>query len=374
MVDITQFAPFPFNLVLFGVELNLTGLVMRLAITVGFILLTKFVLALIKPAFKWMDDAVDVVHVIDLPKEMNDTIIKTIEYLTIAVSAFYVFLVWGVENPLENTVFQLIALFLVTKLTLGVRKHFIKGMDDMFPQYALSRHQQKLMEKAIKYSVYVGFLIGFIYILGFTDIFFAAIAGFGVAGLAVGFAAKDTISNVFGGMAILLDKPFKVGDTIEIMSFAGVVEEIAMRSTTIKMFDNKTVIMPNKLMANKPIINYSREKVRRVAITVGVAYDTELEYAINVIKKAIAKVDGVVTDTKSIDVLISQFGASSIDLEVRVWIETKKGLNSVKTKATEAMKIALDAADIEIPFPVRVMMSPKKPKSARKKASKSEKK
>lgn len=369
MVDITQFAPFPINLALFGVELNLTGLVMRLVITVAFVLLTKFALALIKPAFKWVDDSIDVIHVIDLPKELNDTIIETIEYLTIAVSTFYVFLVWGYANPLESNIFQLITLFLATKLTLGVRKHFIKGLDDMFPHYSLSRHQQKLMEKAIKYSVYIGFMIGVIYILGFTDIFFAAIAGFGVAGLAVGFAAKDTISNVFGGMAILLDKPFRVGDTIEIMSFAGVVDEIAMRSTTIKMFDNKTVIMPNKLMANKPIINYSREKVRRVAITVGVAYDTDLEYAINTIKKAIAKVDGVVTDTKSIDVLIIQFGASSIDLEVRVWIETKMGLNSVKTKATEAMKIALDAADIEIPFPIRVMMSPKS-KPAKKKSGK----
>jgi len=366
-MNLTNFAPFAMNVTILGITLNLTGIVMQLIASVVILFIAKVAISLIPAALKGMDDWVDVFKKIDFSQRMHKATAKAISYLTFLFAIAYIFVVWNIENPLENALFQIIALFILAKMIIVMIYPSLKGLDERMKTHRISRHTRKITEKLSTYTVWTLFIIGVIYVLGFTDVLTAAIAGAGVLGIVIGFAAKDMVSNIFGGAAIILDKPFVIGDTIEVKGIAGTVEEIALRSTTVKMFDNKVVTIPNSLLSTNPIINYTRKKIRRIEIPVGISYDSDIEEVIRVIKKSLSKIDGVITDKKMVEVIVSGFGDFSINLSVRAWVETSKGILTMKTKCAEEIKKTFDKHGIEIPYPVRVMkQSREKPTKRRK--------
>ncbi len=363
MFNFTALAPIPQFMFL---GFDLTDIAMRLVALALLFTVTKLVLALISPIFRDFDDWVDKYHKIDLPKHTHVAIEHVLRGIVIVIALAYAFFFLGSPNPLVSVWFQSAALFVVARTVIRSAVPFVQGLDSMVTHTYMSRHRRKLFEKAVRYSVYTCLLMGWMYIFGVTELFYAALAGAGFAGIVIGFASKDTFGNFIAGITIVVDKPFKIGDTIEVHSILGKVDEIALRSTTIKMFDNKVVIVPNGILATEPIINYTREKIRRLDIPVGIAYEADIDTAIDVIKKAVSKIKGVVTDEKTIDVLVDKFSESSVDLKVRFWVETETGIVSRKSIAVEKIKKALDKAGIEIPYPKRVMIEPQKPSKRKK--------
>lgn len=148
------------------------------------------------------------------------------------------------------------------------------------------------------------------------------IAGFGITGLAVGFAAQKTIANIFGTFGILSDHSYQLGDYISVNGFEGNVEEINMRSTKIRAMDNSLIILPNDLVSGAIIKNVTNGKKRRILETFGVTYDTSDEK----LKRAITILEEILKNNKDIHegwiVYLETLSSSSIDIKVSAYTKT----------------------------------------------------
>lgn len=177
------------------------------------------------------------------------------------------------------------------------------------------------------------------------------IAALGAAGLAIGLALQGSLSNFAGGILILIFKPFRVNEVIDAQGNLGSVEKIDILHTYLRTFDNRLIIMPNGALANSNVINLSRKETRRVEISVGVAYGTDLQKARTVILNTLAKDDRIMADPEP-TVKFVNFGDSSLDLIVRCWTTTDN-LWPVYWDNMEAINNAFNENNIEIPFPQR---------------------
>ena len=185
------------------------------------------------------------------------------------------------------------------------------------------------------------------------------IAGAGVLGIAIGFAAKDTLSNLIAGVLLIIDRPFEVGDRIEVWtapsgsSTWGDVIDIGIRATRIKTTDNIVIIIPNNEIMTRDIINYTiiSSKIR-VRINIGVAYDADLPKAKKIILDIADAIEWIVKEPKP-KVVVRLFGESSVDLQVRVWIKDARKRMDTISEITDRVKEAFDRQGIEIPYPKR---------------------
>lgn len=178
----------------------------------------------------------------------------------------------------------------------------------------------------------------------------ALVAGLGITGLALGFAAKDTLENFISGITILLDKPFHVGETIRIEDVYGTVEEISLRSTWIRIAQSQLMVMPNTLMINQRLINFSRHGVLRIDIDFGIAYKESISAARAVVLGTLEGDDRILADPPS-DVIVSELDDSSVNLRLRMFVADAQLEYPLRFEYLEKIREALGAADIEIPFP-----------------------
>lgn len=178
----------------------------------------------------------------------------------------------------------------------------------------------------------------------------AALAGLGVLGIAVGFAAQETIANMIAGFLIFWDRPFKVGDWVTTQDRYGEVRDITLRTTRIRTLDNTYVVIPNKQVIGELLINHSMYGETRVNVPIGIAYKESIAEARGVMLEAVAGIEGVLREPAP-SVVAAGLGDSSVDLMVRVWIAQAVDEVPVRFRVVEACKIALDKAGIEIPFP-----------------------
>ena len=185
------------------------------------------------------------------------------------------------------------------------------------------------------------------------------IAGAGVAGIAIGFAAKDTLSNLIAGVLLIIDRPFEVGDRIEVWtaptgsSTWGDVIDIGLRATKIKTTDNIVIVIPNNEIMRRDIINYTilSSKIR-VRINMGVAYDANIEKAKELIIKVAHLAEWIAKDPAP-KVVVRNFGESSVDLQLRVWINDARKRMDTISYITDNVKTLFDKEGIEIPYPKR---------------------
>lgn len=202
-------------------------------------------------------------------------------------------------------------------------------------------------------NVYRFVLLGFGLVMSVSQLGIdvgAALAGLGVAGIAVGFAAQDSIANAIAGFLIFWDKPFHVGQYITTQDMYGEVTNITMRTTRIRTPENVYVILPNKQVIDSVLVNHSMFGETRVNIPVGIAYKEDVAEARKVLLAAASNIDGISRAHES-NVVVTELGGSSVNLEVRVWVTESALERPVFFRTLEECKRALDEAGIEIPFP-----------------------
>lgn len=176
------------------------------------------------------------------------------------------------------------------------------------------------------------------------------VALLGSAGVAIGLAVQGSLSNLAGGVLILVLKPFKVGDYI-IESHTGkegFVKEIQIFYTKLLTPDNQTVVLPNGSLANNSLVNVTAQECRRLDLIVPVSYKADLKRAKEILTEVLEQDEAVLKDKEHI-VFVSQLGNSSVDLGVRCWLK-QSDFWPGKWRLTENCKLALDEAGIEIPF------------------------
>ena len=183
--------------------------------------------------------------------------------------------------------------------------------------------------------------------LGFNTTSLVAIVG--AAGLAIGLALQGSLSNFASGVLIISLRPFKSGDFIEVSGISGVVEEILIFSTKLRTGDNKSVIIPNGAITSGTITNYSAKPTRRIDLIIGVSYDANLAQTKQVLSDAVAKHELVLKD-QNVTIGVSELADNSVNLVVRPWVKSENYW-PVYFDLLENIKVALDQAGIEIPYP-----------------------
>jgi small conductance mechanosensitive channel len=182
------------------------------------------------------------------------------------------------------------------------------------------------------------------------------LAGIGILGFTLGFALQDISRNIVAGMLLLVQKPFDLGDLVEIEGYLGRVQSVDLRSTEILTLDGNNVLLPNGHVFTVPIINYSRESTRRMQLTIGVAFDSDLEVVRHTALQAIRTIPDVL-NTPAPSLFFHAFNEFSIDFTVRFWIDTRvTDATTAIDPAIVAIQKAFDRKHIEIPYPIRTYM------------------
>lgn len=180
----------------------------------------------------------------------------------------------------------------------------------------------------------------------------AALAGVGVLGIAVGFAAQQTLSNVISGFGIFIDHLYQVGDWVTIQDHYGEVVNISLRTTKIRTLDNTYVSIPNSLVTNTSVTNYTEQGMVRIAAKVAIPYAEDIEKARKVLVAAAKEIEGIRRNPEP-EVVVDALADSGVNLLLRIWIDNARQEQQFTFALTELCKKALDDADITIPFPQR---------------------
>ena len=179
------------------------------------------------------------------------------------------------------------------------------------------------------------------------------IALIGAAGLAIGLALQGSLSNFASGVLLVTLKPCRIGDYIETSGFGGTVKQITIFSTTLETADKRTIIVPNALLFSGPITNFTTASTRRLDMVIGISYKADISEAKSLLLRVVEE-DHRVLKTSPIQIGVLALADSSVDIAVRPWVNTEDYW-PVHFNLHEKIKLALDEANIEIPFPQRVV-------------------
>lgn len=206
----------------------------------------------------------------------------------------------------------------------------------------------KFLSSLVKFLLNAVLVIVVVGILGIPASSFIAILS--TAGLTIGLALQGSLSNFAGGILILLFKPFRIGDYIKEdgKGNEGTIYGIDLLYTKICTVDNKIVIVPNGVLANTSITNFTAQNKRRVDFSFGISYESDIKRAKEIIEKIVSSEKAILSD-EQVTVFVAGLEASQVTIGARVWAKTEDYWD-VKWRLTEAVKLALDEEGIEIPF------------------------
>ncbi len=217
----------------------------------------------------------------------------------------------------------------------------------------LSKQAMMIMRKAIAYSF---FIIVVVMVLQEFEVKLTALLGAaGILGIAIGFAAQTSLSNIISGIFLLCEKPFQVGDVIQVGNEKGIVESIDMLSLTLRTFDNLSIRMPNETLVKGQITNITRYPIRRHDIQIGASYNQDPDHVLRVLK-AIATNNPHSLDEPEPLIAFTGFGESKLDFVLGIWHE-KDDFIEMRNSVLSDIKKGFEAEGIEIPYPHRVILS-----------------
>ncbi|MEO9656307.1 mechanosensitive ion channel family protein [Marinomonas sp.] len=219
---------------------------------------------------------------------------------------------------------------------------------------------EKRMLKANVDKAVAGFSSSILYALMFAGVVLMAlgqvgvettsfIAILGAAGLAVGLALQGSLSNFASGVLIIILRPFKSGDFIDAAGQMGSVDRIELFSTYLKTTDNRVVIVPNSAIMNGSIVNFSREKTRRVDLVVGISYDADIRVAKQILEEIVSADERILKDPEC-TIAVSELADSSVNFVVRPWVNAEDYW-TVRADVLEKVKYAFDERGVGIPYP-----------------------
>jgi small conductance mechanosensitive channel len=263
--------------------------------------------------------------------EINEDLVTTIVELTS---------VWGLR------VIGAVALFIIGRIVCG----------------AIRRATRRALERSSIDETLVPFLSNLVYYLALAVVVIAVLNLFGIqtasviavfaaAGLAIGLAMQGTLSNFAAGVMLLIFRPFRIGDYVEVAGNAGSVQEIGIFSTVLHTPDNVKITVPNSSIYGDTVKNYSANETRRNDLVMGIAYGDDIAVAIETIQKVLSDDPRVLAEPAPL-VAVAELADSSVDLVVRPWCASGDYW-ALRFDLTRRLKEELEAAGCSIPFPQR---------------------
>ncbi len=205
-----------------------------------------------------------------------------------------------------------------------------------------------LVSSLVKAIGYIVVVLAVLPTLG-IDTGAAALGLSAILAFVIGFGLQDTWANMAAGIWLAVIRPMDKGDFVEVAGYKGVVQGIGVMSTVLKTFDNAVITIPNRSIWGSPMVNYTREPVRRVSVSIGVAYGTDLDKAVNTALEIIRSHELVLSEPEP-QVVITQLADSSINLEARAWVK-KEHYGTVSNDLKKMLYEGFTREGIEIPFP-----------------------
>ncbi len=268
----------------------------------------------------------------------------------------------AIENPgvirtyLENLIpdlwafaLQVVAAILVYVIGAKLIKYVLKLIRRSMERAGADEGVKQFLGTLIKYGLYLILITVILNVFGVATT--SVVAVLGSVGVAAGLALQGSLSNMAGGVLILLLKPFRVGDYIieDSHKNEGTVSEISIFYTKLVTIDNRVIMIPNGTLANTSMTNVSQMEKRRIDLTVGIAYDADLKEAKEVLRQVVESEEARLAEEETL-VFVSELADSSVVLGARIWVASEDYWTA-KWRMTENIKLAFDEHHISIPFP-----------------------
>lgn len=297
--------------------------------------------------------------------DLDDILVQLSEKpIIIYIIAFTTWFGWQFLDftlyPAIHTYFGHFLYLVVAINTAWLFTRVIKALIDEYITPMASKTKTDLDDTLIpitkKLAVFIIYAITIIMILNhFGQEIGPLLAGLGIGGLAFALAAKDLLSNVFGSITVLMDKPFKIGQRIKIGGFDGFVKEISIRTTRIQTLDNTMVYVPNAKFTDQILENVSREPTRKVLMNIGLVYDTstaKMKEAVNILNNILKKQKGL--DGKHL-VYFTEFGDFALKILVIYYIKDKDNILPIKHDVNMKIKEQFEKAELNMAFPTQTI-------------------
>ncbi|WP_299460166.1 mechanosensitive ion channel family protein [uncultured Microscilla sp.] len=259
---------------------------------------------------------------------------------------------------LPNFLLALLAMFVFHQLAKFAKKISLR----VFAKFSDSSTINSVLVQLLFITIELVGVFVALNVLDLSKAVTSLLAGAGVVGLALSFAFQDLATNFISGFFIVTQKPFVLGDLIKTNDYQGHVKEINLRTVMIEDLDGQDIILPSKMIIQNPLTNYSLVRKRRINLTIGVDYGSDLGKVKEVTVKTIKQLSVVDTSKGGIIIDFNEFGGSSITFTLRFWIgrSEESDHNNAIAQAIMAITEAYRKNDINIPFPIRTLhMKPK---------------
>lgn len=241
-----------------------------------------------------------------------------------------------------------LALAIVTLVAgLYVIKLLVKGIGRIMQSKEVDESLRPFIKSVISITLRILLLVSVMGMIGIEMTSFIAVLG--AAGLSIGMALSGALQHFAGGVLLLIYKPFKKGDFIEVLGLRGTVKEIRIFNTVLNTVDNKLIFIPNGPLSTGNITNFTAEDKRRIDMVIGIGYNDEIDKARNILNE-IAKADKRILAEPAPLVAVSELAASSVNFAVRVWVKVSD-FQDVNFDYLESVKKQFDANNITFPYP-----------------------
>ena len=216
-----------------------------------------------------------------------------------------------------------------------------------------------VVRRILTITIYIiGIAVVITLIPGLPDLMLGMAAGAGIAAIVIGFAAQKVLSNVFGGISIAIYRPFRVGDVVEMEDEYGTIEDITLRHTVIRTWQNKMQIIPNSRISEDTIINWTIEDLTVLwKVDFGISYDSDIDLARSIILDEIDKHPDVMhEEDKEAKVRVTELGDFAVKLRATFWVSDRPTAWGTGAEIRESVKKRFDREGVEIPFPYRTVV------------------
>jgi len=306
------------NYVIFGVPLY--KLALSLLVFFSFLVLRKLFIFFVIKSIKRITARTET----EIDDILLNIVSKPISFLIVVGGVYIALRIVGIEYDIISSVFKSLVIFVISwalyNSVVAFEGHFYKFAEKFGKEFA-----KEVGGFLIKISKAFIVVIGAVAVLQEWGINVSALlASLGIGGLAFALAAKDTAANLFGGLTVLIDKSMKVGDWVKIGDVEGIVEDIGLRTSKIRSFEKSLIVIPNQVLANQSLENFSRRNVRRIKMTIGVTYSTTREQMVNIlrdIREMLKNHPGIAKD-QLLMVYFTDFGDSSLNIFIYCFTNT----------------------------------------------------
>ncbi|PJK13503.1 mechanosensitive ion channel protein MscS [Lysobacteraceae bacterium NML120232] len=262
----------------------------------------------------------------------------------------FVFQQWLSANLAEKSLDALAALA-IALVGWWLAKWLVRGLDRVLIRFQMDDILRNFLRNVAFAGLMVVVFVAALQQLGIPTT--SLLAMLGAAGLAIGLALKDSLSNIASGVMLIMLRPFKAGDSIKVAGQEGVVEQVRIFTTFMRTYQNELIVLPNSEITKSAIVNLTYKPVRRIDIAVGIGYDDRIDKAREVLLQLVASHPSTLK-TPEPAVLVTGLGESSVDMALRVWVRTAD-FGNTRSDLYEGIHREFARAGINIPYPQRDM-------------------